>query len=875
VQSNLLATKLYTPSPRPNFINRRHLISRLDETLTHKLTLVSAPAGFGKTTLLSIWVSENDLPVAWLSLEADDNDPGIFLRYLIAALQTIAPEVGQASLAMLQSPQSPALEAYLAALINDLSLITADYVLLLDDYHLIEDQKIHAAVSYLLDHLPPTLHVIISSRSDPPLQLSRLRARNQLLELRQSDLSMTAQESNLFLHQSMGLTLTAQQVESLESHTEGWVAGLQLAALSLKGKQDIDTFIRDFGGSHRFIIDYLADEVFSQLSEDQRSFLKKTSIFDRFTAQLCDLVTERSDSEVVLRDLEEANLFLISLDDRREWFRYHHLFLDYLRTVSDLEDEAELHQKAARWFSDHQFYSPAVKHALLTGDIDEAVRAISLAAPLAIQQAAFANLFNWFAEIPDAVVRANGELAMYKGYALFFTQTYEHTLPYAVAAQDNLSPDAPSALQGRLMSLQAHIALYEGKSDEVIRLSRDALEYLDENDVFFRNLTFNVLGQILEAKSDVVSAAEIYQQAFNSGSQTTERMGTMVVFTNLVFSLNELGQREKAVSLCQQLQDDIGDEILSGQTLSDVVSLSWSLLSYEADDLVLASHQAQRALDTLSRVGISQGISWAQYVLARTHLANGELDKMRQLTQAGFQHASRTGTEKIHGAWFKALDAQASLQQGDIAAAALWAEEIGYSPQDNPHHWLENPYFTYTRLLLAQDRIQEARTLLNTMETNAQQGSRLRKLITINLLHAVADQIGENEQQAINRLESAINLAAPQDYRRAFLEEGPTILSLLPRVRHLAPEFIDQLLGSSQPERIPSGTSKYLIDPLTPRELEVLRLVARGLSNREIAAALFVTLGTVKKHLNNIFSKLDVKNRTQAVTRSVELNLLD
>lgn len=875
MNTNILTTKLFIPSPRPDHINRRRLLSRLENTLNRKLTLVSAPAGFGKTTLLSIWVSENDLPVAWLSLDTDDDDPAIFLRYLIAVLQSISSDVGHTSLSMLQSPQPPAMEATIAALINDLSQIPQDFILLLDDFHLIEDQELHAAIIYLLDHLPPRMHLVIISRSDPPLPLSRLRARDQLLEIRQSDLRMTRKEANEFLNHSMKLDLSNKQVETLELRTEGWVAGLQLAALSLKGKEDIDTFIGEFGGSHRFIIDYLADEVFSQLPENLRSFLKKTAILDRFNAQLCDLVTKRSDSVDVLRELEESNLFLISLDDRREWYRYHYLFLDYLRTGSDLQDEAELHKKAARWFSDHQFYSQAVKHALLTGDDDEAVRTISRAAPIAIQQATFGNLFKWLSGLPDQVVHDSGELAMYKSFALFLTQSYEDARPYAIAAQENLPQNASSSLQGILMSLQAHMALYEGRSDDVIRLSRDALEYLDEDDYFFRNLTFNVLGQILEAKGDVTSAAEIYQQAFSSGSLTTERMGTMVVFTNLVFSLNELGQREKAVSICQQLQEDIGDEVLGGQTLSNVVSLSWSLLSYEADQLALASQQAQRALDSLTRVGISQGISWAQYVLALTHLANGKLDKMQQLTHEGFQHASRTGTEKIHGAWFTALEAQASLQSGDIDAALLWAEKTGYSPQDNPHHWVEHPYFTYTRLLLAQDRLQDARTLLNTMETNAQQGNRLRKLITINLLQATADYAGGDEQQAITRLESAVNLAAAQDYRRAIRDEGPTILSLLPRVRHIAPNFVDQLLGTSQPERIPPAITEPLIDPLTPRELEVLRLVARGLSNREIADALFVTLGTVKKHLNNIFSKLDVKNRTQAVARGVELNLLD
>jgi LuxR family maltose regulon positive regulatory protein len=837
--------------------------------------LISAPAGFGKTTLLSIWVRKKAIPLAWLSLDSDDNDPAIFLRYLIAALQTIYPETGQTSLTILQSPQSTDLDTTLAVLINELSLITADFVLLLDDYHLIEDQKIHAFVTYLLDHLPENMHLIISGRSDPPLPLSRLRARNQLLEFRQSDLSMTVKETGKFLDQSMGLKLTAPQVESLESRTEGWVAGLQLAALSLRGVEDVDAFIREFGGSHRFVIDYLADEVFSQLPEDQRIFLQKTSLLERFTPQLCDHLTDRSDSDLVLRDLEDANLFLISLDDRRQWYRFHHLFLDYLRSLPALDGRSELHKRAAYWYADHRYHNLAVKHALLTEDTDQAVQAIASAAPNAIQGATFNILFNWFAALPDQVVRANGELAMYKGYALFFTQTYEASLPYVIAAQDNLSPDSSTGVQGRLMSLQAHIALCEGRPDDVIRLSRDALEYLDDDDIFFRNLAFNVLGQILETKGDVISAAEIYQQAFSLGSQSGERMGTLVVFTNLVFALNELGRRNEAVRLCERYQEDLGDEVLSGQTLSDVVSLSWSMLSYEADQLELARQQAQRALESLTRVGISQGISWAQYVLARIHLVTGELDKMNHLIHEGNQHASLTGTEIIHGAWFKALSAQASLQHGDMASASLWADEAGLSAQDNPHHWLEQSYFTYTRLLIAQDRLQEAKTLLNTMEVNAREGKRLRKMITIYLLQAIADHSGGDEQGAITQLESAVQLAAPQGYFRAFLDEDNTIITLLPHLQHLAPQFVDQLLASSQPGRVLPPAATSLVEPLTPRELEVLKLVGRGLSNREIADALFVTLGTVKKHLNNIFSKLDVKNRTQAVARAVELHLLD
>lgn len=876
MSSNLLTTKFYIPPPRQGFIIRRRLLDRLDEMLSHKLTLVSAPAGFGKTTLLSIWAQEREASVAWLSLDPDDNDLNTFLRYLIAALQTISSTVGRTSLSMLQSLQITDKEPILGSLINDLALIQKDLILILDDYHLIDSKEIHQAISYLLGHLSPHFHLVIISRSDPPLSLSRLRARNQLLEIRQLNLRLNQQEVQDFLDQSMSLDLTKEQVEILEARTEGWIAGLQLAALSLRDKQDVDAFLESFGGSHRFIIDYLADEIFSQLPEDLRTFLRRTAVLDSFTAQLCNLVTGRSDSDQVLRELEEANLFLISLDDRREWFRFHHLFLDYLRTSSDIGDESELHIKASRWYRDHQFYSRAVNHALLSGDMDETVHAISRAAPIAIQGATFTNLSTWFDALPDHVITENGELALYKSFTLFLTQSYREAFPYALAAQKNFPAHAPSYLEGRLLCLKAHHAMFRGKNDDAIRDARDALEYLDDGDYFFRNLTFNVLGQILEMKNDVASAAEIYHQAFRTGSKVSDRIGSIVILTNLVYSLNELGRLMEAVDICREVNEQFGEQLVGDRPLSDLISMPWGMLSYEADQLEIAEQQAQRALDLLSQYGVSQGISLAQHTLALVYLAGGEFDKLHHFTQQGYQLSIKMGLEQTHGAWFTALQAQASLELGNLQSVEKWAEKNGFSPLDNPHHWVEYPYFTYTRLLLAQDRFEDARTLLNTMQSNAQQGGRLRKLITINLLQAAIDQSGGNEQQAKTRLETAVRIASPQGYYRAFLNEDPAILlSILPQLHHLAPQFVSYLQGT--PDVVPRSTSQldHLIDPLTQRELEVLQLVARGLSNREIADALYVTLGTVKKHLNNIFSKLDVKSRTQAVARGTELNLLD
>jgi LuxR family maltose regulon positive regulatory protein len=718
------------------------------------------------------------------------------------------------------------------------------------------------------------MHIALASRSDPPLPLSRLRARGQLMELRQADLRFTPEEAAAFLNQSTGLGLTAEQVTALEARTEGWIAGLQLAALSMRGRGDLSAFIQAFSGSHRFVIDYLAEEVFSQQSEDLRQFLVESSLLDRFTASLCDAVTGRTDSAMLLRELEDNNLFLIPLDDQRQWYRYHQLFQDYLRAELDEPSKANLHKKASQWFMSQGLSAEAVKHALASGDTDLAVQVISQAAAGAFNQAAFQSLLGWLEALPEEIVRGNTVLATYKGLVLFLLTTYEDALPYAEAAEKSLPSVSPDPTQGIFMSLKAHLALYEGQLEECIQLSRDALEYLDEKNQVMRNLTLNVLGQVLEMKGDVASAADIYRQAFESGWQAGDRLGALVVFTNLVFALNELGRRREALAWCKQVVADIKAQAVPGLPLLDAAYLSWSLLAYEADELDLARQYAQRTLDVLVAANFPQGILWGQYILARIHLAEGDFDGMREITQQGRRLASRMDRKSIQGAWFAALEAQADLDSGELPSALRWTEVAAFTPQDSPPHWVEYPYFTYTRVLLAQGRSGEAQTLLDNMEALAAQGGRQRKLITIYLLQALSLSAQGEKQEAVVRVERALEIAAPQDYRRAFLDEGQKISKLLTKARGIAPTFVDELLLAFRPRVDSASQADGLIDPLTEREQEVLRLVAKGLSNREIAEALFVTLGTVKKHLNNIFSKLNVKNRTQAITRGRELGLL-
>jgi LuxR family maltose regulon positive regulatory protein len=824
--------------------------------------------------VLSLWAATIEHPVAWLSLGEEDNDAIQFLSYLVAALQRIAENLGQDSLTLHNARSPASLDQAIIVLINELSLLTEDFFLFLDDYHFIETQEIHAALGLLIDHLPQRMHIVLSTRSDPPLPLSRLRVRGQLREIRQKDLCFTAAEAATFLNQTMNLNLTDAQVAALESKTEGWIAGLQLAALSLLNKEEIGPFIEDFSGSHRFVIDYLADEILSQQPLELRQFLRQTAILDRMTASLCDFITGSHNSASVLKQLEENNLFLFPLDNHRGWYRYHRLFANYLRAELEEEQATTLHKRAAAWFASKELHAEAVKHAFSSGDVAEAQAAVLLAAPLVFEQGSLNTLLGWLEALPDKAIYENSDLSIFMGFGLFLSKSENKVTPYLQAAEQNLSQEATPSTNGRLFSLKAHMALAEGKNDDCIRFSNEALVHLAAEDFSFRNLTLNVLGQVTEMEGDIASAVGIYDQAFQTGWDAGDQMGALVAFTNLIFSLNEMGRRQEAVAACAQLIAEINSMTVQGFPVADAVKLSWSLLSLEANQLDLALEQAQSALEFVSTLQISQGILWGHFLLARVYLARGEFESLLGLTQKGIHLASEMDRESIHGAWFAALEAQAYLSQGNFDMAAHWAASQGYVSSKAPPYWLELPYFTFIRMMLVQRRFSEAQSLLGLMADSAHKGQRYRMLITIRLLQALCLLAQKRLPEADNNVKHALQLAEPEGYRRAFLDEGSQMASILPRVRAAAPAFVDDLIESFGAPKLSTTNIESLVEPLSTRELEVLGLVAMGLSNRQIAEELFVTVGTVKKHLNNIFGKMGVKSRTQAIIRANELELL-
>ena len=531
----ILATKLYIPQPPPKVVLRARLVERLNEGLRRKFTLISAPAGFGKTTLVSAWVASSDRPVAWLSLDEGDNDPTRFLVYLVAAVRTIAPTIGEALLSPLQSPQPPPTESILTALLNEITTIPVNFVLVIDDYHVIDAKPVDTVLTFLLEHLPPQMRLVIATREDPQFSLARLRGGGNLSELRVTDLRFTPSEAARFLNQTMGLNLSADDVATLESRTEGWIAGLQLAALSLQGHPDATSFIQSFTGSHHFVLDYLLEEVLQRQSESVQTFLLRTSILDRLCGPLCDAVLgdPAAAGQVTLEYLERANLFVVPLDNDRRWYRYHHLFADLLRQrlhqrntsspANEADDVAELHRRASQWLEDHGLEIEAFQHAAAANDVDRAERLIEgQGVPLQFRGAG-APVLKWLESLPTTVLDASPALWVTYATALFFGGRHtavEEKLKAAEAALHGAEPDDGNRdLVGRIASIRATLAVIQHDVDTIIAQSRRALEYLRPDNLPIRTAATYTLGYAHQLLGDRAAASRALPKSFLSVSR--------------------------------------------------------------------------------------------------------------------------------------------------------------------------------------------------------------------------------------------------------------------------------------------------------------------------------------------------------------------
>lgn len=907
----ILATKLYIPPPRPDVVPRPRLLERLNEGLDRNrtLTLVSAPVGFGKSTLVSAWIAGLGRPTAWLSLDDGDNALPRFLAYLVAALQTISADIGAGALSLLQASQPPS-EAILTDVLNEVAALRERFVVVLDDYHVIDARPVDHALVFLLEHLPPQMHLVMTTREDPRLPLSRLRARGQLTELRAADLRFSPSEAAEFLTASMGLRLSMEDITALETRTEGWIAGLQLAALSLRGHQDASSFIQAFAGDHRYIADYLVDEVLERQPEPVRSFLLQTAILDRLYGPLCDAITMQEGGVARLAALEHGNFFVVPLDDTRQWYRYHHLFANVLHArllAEQPEHVATLHRRASKWYEQHGLVADAIRHALAGGDFARAADLVELAVPLVRQSRQEALLLGWLRALPDPLLHYRPVLSAFYAHALLASGELE-------GVEDRLRDaerwvDSAAATAGR--SAQRDGASTE--SAEMVVVDQEAFERLPGTIAVARAARALALGDVattvIEARraldlvlmddqvghggavallglaSWAIGDLETAYQMFAEGMARVQRAGLLPDAINGFIALADIrvaqGRLHEAMHLYEQglqLARPQGGPVLRGA--ADLY-VGMSGLLCERNELAAAAQQLATSQGLGEPMGMPQYPSRWRVAMARIREAQGDLDgALGLLHEAERRYVSDFFPNARPVA---ALRARLWIMQGLVDEALGWARERGLSVDDDLSYLREFEHITLARILLARyqtDRaedgsLREATGLLERLLKAAEAGERTGSVVEILVVRALARHAQSDLPGALVSLRHALTLAEPEGYVRVFADEGAPMAALLEAAaKHgIATSYARRLLTSFGTAEDRPPARQGLIEPLSERELEVLRLLRTDLDGPEIARELVVSLNTMRTHTKSIYSKLGVNNRRAAVRRAEELEL--
>jgi LuxR family maltose regulon positive regulatory protein len=902
-------------------VPRPHLIQQLEEGLQlgRRMTLVSAPAGFGKTTLLSDWLRQVDRPVAWLSLDDGDNDPARFLTYLIAALQQIDPSIGLSAQATLQAALPLPMEPLLTTLVNDIVATSERFILVLDDYHVIETSAIHKAVSFLLDHMPPLdegAHLVFATRADPPLPLARLRGRGQLTELHAAELRFTSSEAGAYFNGAMALDLSVEHVAALEQRTEGWIVGMQLAALalqgtiSLQGHENVAGFIRAFSGSQRYVLDYLTEEVLVRQPQEIQEFLLQTSILDRLTGPLCDAVrfggakapstsagtavrlggtqtpssaqstavrTGEADtgavaSQAVLEALEASNLFLVPLDEERRWYRYHRLFADILRRRLKLEQAdlvPELHRRASEWYEREGLIAEAVNHALTCGDLERAANLIEEAGWATFTRGEMTTILGWIAVLPEEIVRANPQLGVLHAWAMAKSGDLE-------GAERALQELDGASVRGEVTAVRAYAAGVRGNMAQAVELSQRALALLRDEDLVVRAIVTQNLGVAYHWSGDPAAAIKVLSEAVSLSRAAGQAFQTLT-------ALSILGRAYEMQAALHRAMETYQEALQLG-TGADRRPAPFACMAYvgmasvlcEWNDLESANEYALEGVRLSELGGFVAYQVFGYALLARTSEAQGDRDSALEYIEQA-ERVGQGGNYALVKNLATELRVRLWLAQGNLVAAARWAQDRQLSPADELDAAREIEQMAVVRSLLAQDRADAALDLLASLLGAAQAAGRTAHVIKVRVLQALALQAEGDDGRALPALEHAMSLAEPEGFVRTFVDEGEPMAHLLRRALTggTKRDYTGRLLAAfgESPEAA-SPAAQTLVEPLTEREMEVLHLIAAGLSNSEIADELVVAVSTVKSHINHIYGKLDVRNRVQAIARAQTLQLL-
>lgn len=886
----LLSTKLFIPSIRSELVSRPRLTEKLNEGLGRKLTLISAPAGFGKTTLISEWVAECEQSVAWLSLDQGDNDLNRFLTYLIAALQTIDPKLASETLSALHSPQPPPSDNILISLINAVAALPDKITLILDDYQLIEAQPIHDALDFILEKLPPQLHLVIATREDPLLSLPRLRVREQLTELRAAELRFSSSEAAEFLNQVMGLNLTEKDIAALESRTEGWIAGLQLAAISMQGREDANQFIQSFTGSNRLVLDYLIEEVLNQQSEEIQDFLLQTSIVDRLSNSLCNAIVKTENSQQILEKLEHTNLFVIPLDNERQWYRYHHLFADLLRqrllqTQPDLLPI--LHQRASAWFADQGLGEAAIDHALQGEDYAQAAALIDQNVGGNYEQISSLILQRWLAAFPPDMIYSQPQLCLLQAWNQFTSGQLAaadeglQTASELLETEEQLSNLERNALTGRASAIRSFIASYSGNLPGAIEFAQQALEVLPTEEAPWRSAAKITLGNAYAEQGRMDAAHKIRSEALEMSKSSGEPFIQMIAQLNLAETIWQQGNVKQVSEICARQAQLAEKQGLTDSTIMGWLYGLWGEALAEQNQLDKGLEYTQKGVKLAEARQDVIYICYSKLHRARVLFSAGKLGETETVIKKMEQAASDSDFPQWATSQIAAWQVRIWLSQGDLDAAANWVNNRGLKSTDEYSYVQEPEYIALARVRLALGALSDVHSILDRSQTAAELGGRDLRRVEVGLLQALTAHTDGNLDQALTFLEPTLRLAQAKGIIQIFVDEGPPAARLLYEAvnQEIEPEYAQSLLATfpietTDPVTASKSETEEWVEPLSERELEVLNLIAEGLSNREVGERLYLTANTVKAHARTIYGKLGVNNRTQAVGRARALGLI-
>jgi LuxR family maltose regulon positive regulatory protein len=893
-RETLLSTKLFTPSIRPDHVSRPRLITQINTSLDKALILISAPAGYGKTTLVCSWLHETNTLNTWISLDEGDNDPIHFLQYLLTALQKVVPTIQTEMLSALRGPTSYA--SLLSTIINEISKCPTPFVLVLDDFHVLHAQPVLDFFSSLIEHAPSSMHVILISRTDPVMPLSHLRVRNELMEIRAGELHFTRDEIETFLSKVMALELSIDDITALQVRTEGWIAGIQLAALSMQDCEDIHAFVTAFAGSHHYIIDYLTEEVLKRLPEKTSTFLLRTSILSRMCGPLCDAIVEpdpndQFNGQEILEELERKNLFLVSLDDKRHWYRYHHLFTDVLnRYLENLHPHlpSKLHKRASQWFEQNGYIAEAIDHALMAGDQDQATKLIEQNGVFLLIRGEVMAVLKWISVV-EPYSQTHPWLYILKAWAYALSGDLDWVDGMLEKAGELISSLEPSQelkiMQGSIASARAHQANLMGDTHKAADFARQAIDILPDVDLVSRSLravSTSLLGDATSMTGDLDEAKRAYIESARICQAAGDVHLTIVINSNLANILVEQGVLRQAARIYSETlslatRPDGQKALIAGRLFVEL-----SQVYYEWNQLENAYQYAQQSLTLCRQWGNMdlQAVGLAQ--LARLERVYSHSDEMQAAFQAAEQLVNGYDLAPRYSIWVMAVLARLLINQGNLERATHLIQKTGIDVNSSAGeseipYLLEPMYLTLMRLFLAQRKYNHTLGLSQRLLHQAEAGNRIGRVVEILILQALAYHGKNDKEQALAVLNSAILLAQPDGYVRVFLDEGEPMVKLLfqSKAHQVGGSYLSKLLSNLSTyssQALPNN--QLLIEPLTKRELELLELIEQGCTNQDIANRLVISIPTVKRHISNIYSKLGAKNRTQAISLGKELNLL-